>query len=390
MYVTSKPSCRLTIARRTLSAYARIRVRYSHTPYSFSEAILKTIRSSFAVAIAIASASGLAVLTAAATTQATQTAPSAGAVLNRMNSAYRSFRSYYDVATIKRRADKPDAAARLTLAMQRPNKFLLDLKGDRLNTMIASDGNTLIALRPDRKAYTKTRAPQLLMGSDIIGNVDVPSPGARIISSLLAANAREGELGKLLSNAKAAGPEGFGNKLAYVLTFPYGDDLEAKVYVTSDDYLIRQVKLLRNGTVEWTENHDDVQTDRPVPEGTFNRPLPAGAVMVATLPALEKASASAEDDPGGDLAADDPKKEAARTLAAISLYRSSGCSRCHNNGGAPDLTHVGADPDHTTKWIADQIKNPSMHNPGSSMPAFVGRLSEKSIDLLAAYFAARK
>src|SRR5262249_49069089 len=148
---------------------------------------------------------------------------------------------------------------------------------DYLNTTIVSDGNTLLALRPDRKAYTKTKAPLLIIKSDFIGKVDMPSLGARIITQLLAANGREGEIGRLLLNAKVSGPQGFGDKLAYVFSFPYGENTEAQVYVTSEDYLVRQVKLLKAGEVEWLENHDAVRLDKPVPPETFTRPLPEGA-----------------------------------------------------------------------------------------------------------------
>ena len=343
----------------------------------------------FATAAATLSAAALAF---AATIAGTQTTPQAIVVVNRMNSAYRSFRSYYDVATIKRKQGKKEDSASLTLAMEKPNKFLLDLKGEHLNTVILSDGNTLIALRPDRQAYTKTKAPIQVINGDFIGNVDMPSLGARIIAQLLAANGREGEIGKLLINAKVAGPLGFGNKLAYVLTIPYGDDTEARVYVTSDDYLVRQVKLVKSGAVEWTEDHANIQLDKPVPAVTFLRPLPDNALMVASLPSLDKPSEAASADAGNtpDSTGDAAKDAAPSAVAAKAVYRSAGCARCHDGGQGPDLSHEGAEPAHTVKWIADHIKNPSTHTPGSRMPSFAGRLSDKNIQTLATYLASLK
>src|SRR5262245_47019649 len=88
----------------------------------------------------------LALIAAAAALQAP---PQAVGIVTNMNSAYRSIGSYYDVATIKRKINQKDATATLTLAAQKPNKFLLDLKGDYLNTVIVSDGENLISLRPD-------------------------------------------------------------------------------------------------------------------------------------------------------------------------------------------------------------------------------------------------
>src|SRR5262249_35453220 len=153
-------------------------------------------------------------------------------LVTRMTSAYRSLQSYYDTATVKGKRGKKEVTGTLTLATQKPNKYLLDLKGDSLNTLIVSDGDTLVALRPDRKAYTKTKAPLQIIKSDFIGKIDIPSLGARLITQLLTANAREGELGSLLLNAKVSGPQAFGSKLAYVLIFPYGEGAEARVYVT--------------------------------------------------------------------------------------------------------------------------------------------------------------
>jgi len=77
------------------------------------------------------------------------------------------------------------------------------------------------------------------------------------------------------------------------------------------------------------------------------------------------------------------------------IFDKQGCGRCHALGGGgsrngPDLTHTGADPSHTAQWIADQIKNPKSHSPGSRMPAYEGRISDADLKTLSEYLAAQK
>jgi len=230
----------------------------------------------------------------------------AGAVLNRISSAYRSIRSYKDTATLTRKIDDKDVTANVTLAVQRPNRYLLEVKGDKINTVVVSDGSTLIALRPDRKAYTKAKAPQLLMGSDILGNTEIPSPGSRLISLLLAGNLRNQDitLAKDFAGSTVTGPQGFGDKLAYVLSFRYNEDYDAKVYVTDGDYLIRRVSLVHDGKDEIVENHSDIELDKGIPAETFVRPLPEGANLVASLPALPKIEVASSGPKAKDFSAE--------------------------------------------------------------------------------------
>jgi len=230
--------------------------------------------------IAIPLAGALAIAAIAAGRQGPQTS----VILTKMLSSYRGLQSFKETVTIKRKSGDKETAGTLTIAAQKPNKYFLELKGDGLNTVVASDGNTLIATRPDRKAYTRTKAPAILMKADILGNVETPSLSARIITALLTANIREGELGKVIQDAKVTGPQGFGSKLAYVLTFPYGEDYEARVLVTSDDYLVRQVKLMRDGQTVVTESLETVETDKPVDADMFSKVSTEGYKLLATLP----------------------------------------------------------------------------------------------------------
>jgi len=327
----------------------------------------------------------------------TPSTPKAGLLINRMSIVYRAPQSFYDVATIKWKIGKKEAQATLTLATQKPNKYLLDLKGEHLNTTIVSDGSALIALRPDRKIYTKARAPRQIIKADYIGAVDMPSLGARLITQLLTGNAREGEIGQRLLNASVSGPQGFGDRQAYVFTFPYDEDLEAQVYVTSDDYLIRQVKVSKDGEVVWLENHDNIQRDKPVPADTFTRPLPDGARMVAVLPPLDRPAAVASAEPNKTPPSKEEAGDERASLIALgrTVYNANGCARCHSIGGqggrvGPDLSRVGAEAGHTPERLIAFIKNPRAFNPSSIMPSFAGRINEKNFRALGHYLASLK
>jgi outer membrane lipoprotein-sorting protein len=237
----------------------------------------------------------LAVFCAAAGAQAPP-----GALLNRLNSNYRSMQSFRCEATLSRKVEGKDKTATLTLAAQWPNKFLAELTGENVNTLIVSDGTSLIALRPDRKVYTKTKAPARLNGADVLGKVDIPSPGARIISLLLEGRLRDADdpLARALNAAEIGAAQTIGGKDAVVLSFPYYSDVyDARVYVTTDDSLIRRIVLLKNGVPEVVEQFAKIDKDPQLPADTFTRALPEGARLVASLPPLETpAAASSAND----------------------------------------------------------------------------------------------
>ena len=341
--------------------------------------------------ILLAVAAGIALLAAAAWTQAP---PSVSLLVNRMSGAYRSLQSFSDSATIKRKVLKKDAPAALTLAMQKPNKFLIELKGDYLNTLIVSDGTSLVTSRPDRKVYTKARAPIQITRTDLIGEVDLPSPGARVIAQLLAGTGREGAVGQLLMNGKVSGPQKIGGRQCYTLTLPYGEEVEAQVLVGTDDYLIRQVKLVRGGEVEWQEDHETVLLDKPLTADTFNRPVPEGFKQVAALPALERPVEVASKDSEGGRSVDNAGADRKSLIAqGQSVFKSSGCTRCHSMGGqggriGPDLTHIGAG--RTPEALIQFIKNPRVFNPSSRMPGFAGRINEENFRALGEFLGGLK
>src|SRR5687767_10914282 len=72
--------------------------------------------------------------------------------------------------------------------------------------------------------------------------------------------------------------------------------------------------------------------------------------------------------------------DAAQIAAGKAVFDANGCANCHVLGGqgggkAPDLTRVGAEPEHTPQWLVEHVKNPKAHNPRSRMPAFEGKIA---------------
>lgn len=246
----------------------------------------------------VAAALGLVCLSAAAFAQK----PDAGMVLNRMSSAYRGMQTYRDSSTLTQKAGDKTYTAEVKLAAQRPNQFMLDVKGEKFNTQVWSDGTSLVAYRPDRKAYTKTKAPNLLMRADVLSRVDVPAPGSKIVTTLLENTLRTSEdpLVKSMLAAEATGPQPFGSKMAYVLKFRYDEDYDAKVYVTDDDFLVRKVTLLKGGDPELTQTFTEIEVDKPIPSASFTAPLPDNARVVFSLPPLEKVVVAAAGPPAPD------------------------------------------------------------------------------------------
>lgn len=60
-------------------------------------------------------------------------------------------------------------------------------------------------------------------------------------------------------------------------------------------------------------------------------------------------------------------------------------------GRPPDLSKLGADPEHTVEWIAEHIRNPKAHKPESRMPAYgEDRINNEDLQALAEFLASLK
>ncbi|MCX6359513.1 MAG: cytochrome c [Armatimonadetes bacterium] len=92
-----------------------------------------------------------------------------------------------------------------------------------------------------------------------------------------------------------------------------------------------------------------------------------------------------------DTSAADAKKDAAGQAA----YERIGCGQCHGSlkgggGRAPNLSKVGADPQHTVTWLADQIRTPQTHKPGSAMPSYGDQIPDADVDALSSMLSRMK
>ena len=102
-------------------------------------------------------------------------------------------------------------------------------------------------------------------------------------------------------------------------------------------------------------------------------------------------SGSGAGGAGAPAAADN----AALVARGQTVFTANNCGNCHKlgstgGGKAPDLTHVGAEAEHTAEWLAAHVQDPKVHNPGSKMPAFRGKIGDEDLRALGAYLAAQK
>ncbi len=86
---------------------------------------------------------------------------------------------------------------------------------------------------------------------------------------------------------------------------------------------------------------------------------------------------------------------AAEIASGKKLYASNGCGSCHSigaNGGkaGPDLTKEGADAKHTIKWLSDQVSDPKLHKPDSTMPGYAESIKGKDLKAIASYLSSLK
>ncbi len=246
------------------------------------------------------------VLTMVASNAEAQAIQSPAVLINKLSSRYRSIQTYNDTASWKIRIGERDILANITLAAAQPNKYLLEIKGERANTLVWSDGNILSGYLADKNTLARTKAPVRLFGADVLNGLDLQFLGVRLITLLLQGNVREADsdIAAALAHSKLTGPQVFSGRQAYVLSFPWEYDYEARVYVSADDSLIRRVTLLKNGVVEWVENHESIQIDRPVAIDTFNRTSPEGAKIVASLMPLDKLTTESAGTLAPDFAID--------------------------------------------------------------------------------------
>jgi mono/diheme cytochrome c family protein len=121
--------------------------------------------------------------------------------------------------------------------------------------------------------------------------------------------------------------------------------------------------------------------------------IPVASLLVITGCAknTESTPAAGQGNPPSSTA----QSSATLIAAGKTVFNSNGCARCHaisGEGGkqGPELTHVGAEAEHTPDWIVAHVKNPRAHNPRSRMPNFEGKINDKDLLALGAYLSSLK
>ena len=57
----------------------------------------------------------------------------------------------------------------------------------------------------------------------------------------------------------------------------------------------------------------------------------------------------------------------------------------------PDLSKVGADPEHTVEWLMAHVRNPKTHKPESTMPPYdENKINDNDLRALAEFLASLK
>jgi mono/diheme cytochrome c family protein len=105
--------------------------------------------------------------------------------------------------------------------------------------------------------------------------------------------------------------------------------------------------------------------------------------------------APAKKSPAGQKAAAPIIVDAATIALGKKTYDANGCNACHAIGGkggaaGPDLTATGANPKHTIAWFELKVTKPAKLTPGSTMPAYEGKIKGKELTAIAAYMTTLK
>lgn len=144
-----------------------------------------------------------------------------------------------------------------------------------------------------------------------------------------------------------------------------------------------------------------------VPVSPWNRPCAAAVfvLVVGVVVGCGKSEPTSEPPtgpgPGGPPGKFAGGPQRAKTGNAVFDQH---CLKCHAvDGGAegggpkgkggwgnPDLGKVAADPAHTPEWLAEHVRNPRAHSPGSKMPEFASKLSDEEIKSVVDYMTKLK
>ena len=123
------------------------------------------------------------------------------------------------------------------------------------------------------------------------------------------------------------------------------------------------------------------------------KPLPVCLILTASLSLfLGCSKKQAGTDTTDNKPADANTASTATTGGAGETVFKAKCASCHTINGSgghkgPDLSHVGAEAQHTASWLTEFIKNPQSKKPGARMPGFEGKISDQDLQALTGYLA---
>lgn len=209
--------------------------------------------------------------------------PALNTLLTKVSGRYRNMDALKVKSTLVQTVEEQELTTDVQLQMRRPNQFLLELKGSMTLTVL-NDGKDSYVVRGDRKSYFKAKAPQRLIGSDLMAGQNVPAPASRLIAMAVAGTLREGTtaVSRSLTTAEYKPVSG-----AYsTVTFPWEDGSLAEVQILNGDFTIRKVTLKRADKPVITETVSLVDYENPVAAEAFVVKLD-GLQQVSSLPPFE-------------------------------------------------------------------------------------------------------
>lgn len=214
--------------------------------------------------------------------------PNAALVLNRMSGVYRACNSIRVTTAVTRNVGEKQLTGAVSLAAERPARYLLEVTGAQLNTTVTTDGKALTIQRPDARVYSQTPAPAKLTGADILAESEVMLPASEIITLLLEGGLRSGDrlLGSRLASAKMSGPVQYGSRQAWVFSFDYTTLNECRLYVDTVTYNILRATLGSGSTPILTEAVTRTVFNEAISDDMIVRPVPEDYRQVSKLPRM--------------------------------------------------------------------------------------------------------
>ena len=121
-------------------------------------------------------------------------------------------------------------------------------------------------------------------------------------------------------------------------------------------------------------------------------------LAIGCKPSEETATPVPAPVPGAGVALDESGPHA----AGKRVFNTQGCRNCHTIGAdasgpakqgkggktqGPDLASVAKDPEHTSEWLADFVRDPKSKYSSSRMPAFKSKINDEDFKALIEYLA---